>query len=168
MNYSNAIILGQEVGSLPIHHLSQRFLLRMNIKLIKDHDILVSQVVKRPFVCLAVWRLFGAERRTARLGELYPHLTHRSLSGITRKMIMADVFINLSTSTFWRSATVLQPNASINSFVQAIACSVDLVKTGLPLWAITFLKYLCEPSTKGSHAANKDGGMHPPFCSFHE
>ncbi len=80
-------------------------------------------------------------------GKYFP-----SLSGITLKVIMADVSKNFSTSTFWRSATVLQPNASNNSFVQSIACSEDLVKTGLPLWAITFLKYLCEPSTKGSTA----------------
>ena len=47
-------------------------------------------------------------------------------------------------------------------------CSVDLQKAGDPLWAITRLKYLCDPSTKGSANANLAStfDIYPTICNL--
>ena len=71
-----AIILGEEIGTLPIEDLSLGFFFRMDVELVEDHQLLVLQVVERPLLGLAIGRLIGAERRVAGLGKLYPHAAH--------------------------------------------------------------------------------------------
>ena len=73
---SDAIILGEEIGAVPVEDLPLRFLLRMDVELVEDHQLLVFQVVKRPILGLTIGGLVGAERRVARFGELYPHFAH--------------------------------------------------------------------------------------------
>ena len=73
----NGEILGHEIGSIPINNLSLGFLLRMDVELVEDHHLLVTQIVERPILGLAVGRDIGTERRIACLGELNPHLVRK-------------------------------------------------------------------------------------------
>ena len=41
------VILGQEVGLLPVNNIQGRFFLRMDIKLIEGHHVLVLEVRER-------------------------------------------------------------------------------------------------------------------------
>ena len=51
---SDAIILGEEIGAVPVEDLPLRFLLRMDVELVEDHQLLVLQVVERPLLGFAV------------------------------------------------------------------------------------------------------------------
>ena len=42
---SKHVILGQEVGPVPVNYPSLGFLLRMDVKLIKDHYLLIFEIV---------------------------------------------------------------------------------------------------------------------------
>ena len=79
---SKRIILGQEVGALPIHNMFLGFLCRMDVELVQNHHPLVLQVVERPLLGLAIGRDFGSERRIAGLGKLHPHLAHGLAEGL--------------------------------------------------------------------------------------
>ena len=66
MNVQNRIsanvILGQEVGLLPVNDIHVRLFRRMDVKLIEDHHVLVLGVVERPHLGLAV--LWAASAKT--------------------------------------------------------------------------------------------------------
>ena len=49
-----AIVFCQEIGSVPINDSPFRFFLRMDVEFVKDHQLLVLQVVQRPYLFLAV------------------------------------------------------------------------------------------------------------------
>ena len=51
---SNAIILCQEIGPVPIKELFLRFLFRMDIEFIEDHHLPVPCIINRPLMRLAV------------------------------------------------------------------------------------------------------------------
>ena len=69
-----------------------------------------------------------------------------SLSGAMRRgSTSVAALTSVSASSFCRSATVLQPSASIKSSVHALAASADLDRPGVPLSEMTLLKYWCEP-----------------------
>lgn len=70
------VILGQEVGLVPVNDIQGRFFLRMDIKLIEGHHVLVLEVIERPFFGLAVRRHIGGKRGVAAFGELNPHFPH--------------------------------------------------------------------------------------------
>ena len=56
INVSNAIILSQEIGSVPIHNLSFGFLFGMDIELVKNHHHPVLPIIERPILRLAIRR----------------------------------------------------------------------------------------------------------------
>ena len=67
---SNAVVLGQEIGSIPVHDLSLGFFLRVDVELVKDvsedEDVDVDEVI----IHFALFcRLFGlcADARAANL-----------------------------------------------------------------------------------------------------
>ena len=62
---SNAVILRQEIGPLPIDDLSLGFLFRVDVELVKDHHFPLLPVVERPHFRLAVRRIFCTQRRAA-------------------------------------------------------------------------------------------------------
>ena len=78
---SITIVLGQEVGVLPIHNLYIGFLCRMDVELIEYHHLLLALVVERPLLGLTIRREVGAERRVAGLGELHPQFAHGFAEG---------------------------------------------------------------------------------------
>ncbi len=78
-------------------------------------------------------------------GRMRPSLTGNMRNATT----CAALSTNVLASSFINSATVLQPMASMKSFVVAIASSKELVCEGAPLCAMTFLKYCWEPLMSG-------------------
>ena len=56
-NLSDTIILGQEIGPVPVNNLHRVFLFRTNIEFVEDHHPLVLEVVQRPFLRLYCLKL---------------------------------------------------------------------------------------------------------------
>ena len=81
---SDAIILRKEISPVPIHNLSFRFFLRMDVEFVEDHHLPVLQIVKRPLLCLAVRGELRTQGRIAGPGELNPHLAQGSAEGLVK------------------------------------------------------------------------------------